>query len=117
MMVAYTTGSSPERLQNMPEAERIRFAATHASAIFSGLSDQLEGGISYCWNQDQWVRGAYAYLARGQSPSIVAEIGRPEGRIHFAGEHTSAWPGWMQGALESGYRTAKEINSRADVHG
>jgi monoamine oxidase len=35
---------------------------------------------------------------------------RPEGRIHFAGEHTSAWHGWMNGALESGNRAAEEIN-------
>ena len=117
IMCAYTTGPLAENLQNMDETERIRFAATHAGAIFTGMSGHLEGGTSYCWNQDQWARGAYAYLARGQSPSIIAEVGRPEGRIHFAGEHTSAWPGWMQGALESGYRAAEEINSRADVHG
>ncbi len=115
LMVVYTKGPEAERLQNMQEAERIRFAVTHAGAIFRGMSDQLEGGISYCWNQDPWARGAYAYLARGQSPSIVAEIAHPEGQIHFAGEHISAWPGWMQGALESGYRAATEINSRADV--
>jgi len=37
-------------------------------------------------------------------------IERPEGRVHFAGEHTSAWPYWMQGALQSGLRAAKEVN-------
>ena len=35
----------------------------------------------------------------------------PEGRIHFAGDHTSALPGWMQGALESGIRAATEVNN------
>jgi hypothetical protein len=29
--------------------------------------------------------------------------------MHFAGEHTSPWPGWMQGALESAKRVTKEI--------
>jgi monoamine oxidase len=33
-----------------------------------------------------------------------------EGRIHFAGEHTSRWTGRMQGALESGRRVVREIN-------
>jgi monoamine oxidase len=32
-----------------------------------------------------------------------------EGRTHFAGEHTSAWPGWIQGALHSGLRAAREV--------
>jgi monoamine oxidase len=38
---------------------------------------------------------------------------RPEGRLRFAGEHPSAWHGWMQGALESGYRAAREVNEVA----
>ena len=33
-------------------------------------------------------------------------------RIYFAGEHTSVWiDGWMQGALESGNRVAREVNN------
>ena len=29
--------------------------------------------------------------------------------LHFAGEHTSPWTGWMQGALESARRVVHEI--------
>jgi monoamine oxidase len=36
-------------------------------------------------------------------------IAKPEGRVYFAGEHTSPWIGWMQGALQSGLRAAREI--------
>ena len=43
---------------------------------------------------------------RGCRPAIVA----PEGRIHFAGEHTSLYHAWIQGALESGIRAAREIH-------
>jgi monoamine oxidase len=39
---------------------------------------------------------------------------RVEGRIYFAGEHTSRWPSWMQGALESGNRAAREVNDAAE---
>jgi monoamine oxidase len=39
----------------------------------------------------------------------MPEISGPEDRIHFAGEHTSPWTGWMEGALESGERAAREI--------
>jgi len=37
------------------------------------------------------------------------EIVRPEGRIHFAGEHTSVFTASMEGAIESGARAAREI--------
>jgi len=34
----------------------------------------------------------------------------PEDNIHFTGEHTSVYHGWMQGAFESAQRVIKEIN-------
>jgi monoamine oxidase len=45
----------------------------------------------------------------GQLRSLGPWIAKPEGRVHFAGEHTSPWIGWMQGALQSGLRAAREI--------
>jgi len=30
--------------------------------------------------------------------------------MHFAGEHASEYHGWMQGALVSGLRAAKEMH-------
>jgi monoamine oxidase len=41
---------------------------------------------------------------------LASYIGKPEGRIHFAGEHASDYHGWMQGALVSGLRAAREIH-------
>jgi monoamine oxidase len=41
---------------------------------------------------------------------LLGDIQKPEGRIFFAGEHTSVWHGSIEGALESGNRVAKEIN-------
>ena len=35
--------------------------------------------------------------------------GTPEPPFHFAGEHTSVWQGYMNGAVESGERAAGEI--------
>jgi monoamine oxidase len=34
--------------------------------------------------------------------------------VHFAGEHTSTrWQGFLNGAVESGQRAAREIRGRA----
>jgi monoamine oxidase len=43
--------------------------------------------------------------------SLLPHVAPPEGRVQFAGEHTSVWiDGWMQGALESGHRVVREVN-------
>src|SRR5436190_1002941 len=44
----------------------------------------------------------------------LPHIARPEGRVHFACDHTSSWPGWMNGALQSGNRAAREVNQAAE---
>ena len=62
------------------------------------------------WVSDPWARGSYAAFLPGQYTRYYGYAGRPEGRIHFAGEHTAtANQGFLEGAVESGQRTAAEI--------
>ena len=78
------------------------------------LPRQFEGGRSKSWDEDPWARGAFAILRPGDVTRLEPHIARAEGRVHFAGEHTSPWlGGWMHSALESGERVAREINETA----
>jgi len=42
---------------------------------------------------------------------MMPQLASAEDGLHFAGEHTSVWTGWMEGAFESGERTAREVLS------
>jgi monoamine oxidase len=43
-------------------------------------------------------------------PAARPLLGRPFGRVFFAGEHTSEnWQGFMNGAVESGLRVAADV--------
>lgn len=109
ILFANMTGAQARRVAAMREPERISFTVQTTEELFPGIGEHFEGGISKCWDEDEWARGGYAWFKPGQMISLMPSIARPEGRVHFAGEHTSAWPGFMQGALESGVRTAREI--------
>ena len=111
ILVSYLSGAQARRVAAMDKDERITSTLDRFEKIFPGLSENFEGGASVCWDEDEWARGAYAILKPGEMFSLLPHVARPEGRVHFAGEHASAWPGWMQGALESGNRAAKEINA------
>ena len=76
---------------------------------FPGIRSAFEKGVIHQWAQDRWSQGAFVAFAPGQMTALLPEIARPEDRVHFAGEHTSSWMGWMEGALESGERAAREI--------
>jgi monoamine oxidase len=96
------------------DASRIRFALDTMEKVHPGLAQNFEGGVAKCWDEDPWARGAYTIYMPGQLSNGWAElIEKPEGRIHFAGEHVSPYPGWIQGALWSGHRVAEAIAARS----
>ena len=65
------------------------------------------------WSADPWHRGAYSYYRVGQYTTIAGIEQVPEGRIHFAGEHTDVnQQGFLEGAVVSGQRAAREILRR-----
>ena len=65
------------------------------------------------WAADPWVKGAYAAFLPGQYTKFYGFAGKPEAPIHFAGEHTAlSNQGYMEGALETGERCAKEVMAK-----
>jgi monoamine oxidase len=112
ILQAFPISLHSRRVAAMPEKDRISFALEQVETIYPGTRENFEGGVSKCWDEDEWARGASAYYKPGQFSSLLPHVARPEGRVHFAGEHTSVWiDGWMQGALESGNRVAREVNA------
>lgn len=110
ILVAYTYEVLARRLGALAESERQRFVADLLEDVFPGLKSQLEGGVSVVWQDQPFARGAYALYGKGEMLSLSPIVARAEGRLHFAGEHASPYPGWMQGALVSGLRAAREAN-------
>lgn len=112
ILQAFPISLHSRRVTAMPEKERINFALEQVELIYPGTRENFEGGVTKCWDEDEWAKGGTAFYKPGQFSSLLPHVARPEGRIHFAGEHTSVWiDGWMQGALESGNRVAREVNA------
>ncbi len=79
------------------------------NALFPGTREVAEHGTHFAWEHQPWIGAAFA----NYNPpfSEHPELASSEGPVHFAGEHASGYRGWMQGALESGLRAAKEIDA------
>jgi monoamine oxidase len=112
ILQAFPISLHSRRLKGMTEQERVQFALEQVETVYPGTRENFEGGVAKCWDEDEWARGGTAYYKPGQFRSLLPHVARREGRVHFAGEHTSVWiDGWMQGALESGNRVAREVNA------
>jgi monoamine oxidase len=109
---AYTSGRMARQITARDPAERGPFVLEMMERLHPGIRENFEGSASYSWVSDPWVLGAAAEFKAGQLSKYCAALRQPEGRIHFAGEHTSPWNGWMNGGLESGHRVAEEIKAR-----
>jgi monoamine oxidase len=108
---SFITGSSARQVMSLGERQRLNYVLEQARKVLPAVRENFEGGASKSWDEDEWARGAWAWYRPGEMTSLLPHISRSEGRVHFAGEHTSAWPGWMQGAFESGNRVAKEVHA------
>lgn len=113
ILESYSAGERAREMTVRNEMERIQFTLEQVEKVYPGIRKNFEGGASVAWDEDRWARGAFAWFKPGQMSELLPHIARAEGRIHFAGEHTSDWPGWMQGAFQSGHRAAREINEAA----
>jgi len=111
VLEAHTGKATGSRLAAMTEDERLDFALQHLETVHPGTRAHAEGGTSWAWTEDPYARGGYSSFAPGMIFEFLPVIARPEGRIHFAGEHTSRLSASMDGALESGARAAAEVDA------
>jgi monoamine oxidase len=109
ILLGYMFEALARKVAAMGPDERIRFFLEQAEQLFPGAKDELEGGASFSWHEQPFQQGAFFNADPAETLRNIPVFAAAEGRIHFAGEHTSAWPGWIQGALHSGLRAAREV--------
>src|SRR6185369_6473141 len=113
ILMTYNRPGEAERIAAMKPDERINSTLKDLGQWFPGLPENFERGASWCWNEEEWSRGAWAFVG----PRDYVDAALPAGRIHFAGEHLSRWSSWIQGALDSSARVVKEINEAVSSAG
>jgi monoamine oxidase len=110
----------PERaaLVAFVQAEPARRWAGDTSCVLDALArwfgDEARHPVAVAttdWSAEVWSRGCpTAVIGPRALTSIGATLREPVGRVHFAGTETATeWTGYIEGALESGERAAREV--------
>jgi monoamine oxidase len=110
LLVSFLCGGTGERVGDMEPEARERYLVAEMERAHPGLEANYEGMFVHVWHKHPWAKGGLALPSPGQMTGLCIGAEKPEGRIHFAGEHLSHFSGWIQGALESGLRAVREIN-------
>ncbi len=110
ILASYTWSEDAQRWGSLKPDDRIVQALDDVAEIHPQIMKEFEVGTSWMWHDDEFAGGAFALFDPGQQTLLHNEIIKPEGRIHFAGEHASLYHAWIQGAFESGLREAAAIH-------
>jgi monoamine oxidase len=113
LLGATTGGELEQHVRRSTLEEGLAFGVDLVADAFPAIRSEFEKGMVYRWTVDPWARGAFAQYRPGQLTEVLPPLAAAEDGLHFAGEHTSPWTGWMEGALESGERVAREVLAAA----
>jgi monoamine oxidase len=107
ILTAYICGDKAVEMMSL--GDPVRAGVYELAQIFPHALDTFERGWAHNWLVDPYAHGAFSHLAPGYVLEHMEHIAPPQGRIHFAGEHTATWIGFIEGALESAERVSAEV--------
>jgi monoamine oxidase len=112
ILVGFAEGSEARKLRRLAPQDRRKAVL---SCLRSFFGDEAGLPIEYVekdWAAEEWTRGCYgAFFPPGVWTNFGHALREPEDRVHWAGSETSLeWAGYMEGAVRSGERVAKEVH-------
>ena len=92
--------------------------ADELTRYFGPEAREVVGYVEKDWGADPWSTGCITPLAPGVLSRSGPALRTPTGAIHWAGTETAeAWCGFMDGAVRSGERAAREVAAALDAEG
>lgn len=111
MVVAFIAASKAIAFLELTEQEREKVILEELEQSFGKRASQPTRLSIHTMMQEKWSGGCpVAAPLPGTWTSLGKWMRKPVGRIHWAGTETATvWSGYMEGAVNSGLRTAKEV--------
>jgi monoamine oxidase len=110
-LLGFVGGDEARRFTRLPELERRRAALASLARSFGPRALEPLDYLEVDWASEPYSRGCPVGIAPpGVLTAYGAALREPVGAIHWAGTETSTyWNGYMDGAVRSGERAAREV--------
>jgi monoamine oxidase len=110
IIVGFLEGHWARELGRVSEEERRTAVLTNFARLFGPRAASPEQYLERNWGEEEWSRGCYVgYTPPGVLTAYGPAIRAPIGPLHWAGTETATvWNGYMDGAIQSGERAARE---------
>jgi monoamine oxidase len=107
VLTALLSSNDGAALVSLPDT--VSRVIDEADRLFPGFKLMSGESVRTDWTNDPYSLGAYATFGPGELIAAWPKMRQRYGRIVLAGEHTDEFCGFMEGALRSGARVAREI--------
>jgi monoamine oxidase len=113
VILAFVEGAHARELSHLSPAERRKSVVECIARCFGPKAQSPQEFLELDWSAERYSGGCYGALL---APGVLSDYGpalrEPCGLIHFAGTETATvWAGYMDGAVRSGERVAREITA------
>ncbi|MDQ6915933.1 MAG: flavin monoamine oxidase family protein, partial [Actinomycetota bacterium] len=110
VLLGFIEGQQARLWTQRSAADRRQAVLQSFAAYFGDQALNPRQYLEMNWSTELYTRGCYVgYTPPGVLTDYGAEIRRPVGRVHWAGSETATiWNGYMEGAVRSGERAARE---------
>jgi monoamine oxidase len=110
VLLGFIEGTAARQWGRKPAPERRAAVLNNFATYFGAAAQKPTAYYEMNWSTETWTRGCYTgYMPPGVLLDFGKALREPVGRIHWAGTETSPiWAGYMDGAVRSGQRAAKE---------
>jgi monoamine oxidase len=111
VLLGFIEATDGRRSLGLTPAQRKAAVLDSFARYFGAAARSPRAYIEMSWATELYSGGCYGgYLAPGVLSDYGEMIRKPHGRVHWAGTETSDyWAGYMDGAVRSGERAAKEV--------
>ncbi|MTF37577.1 flavin monoamine oxidase family protein [Cyanobacterium aponinum] len=108
----YLNGTNKDAMLKLPKTERAKAVLEQFRQDMPDLFDEVVTLDDFAWGEQPWIKASFGGPPLGGS-WMIREWLTPEGLIYFAGDFTTMKSGWVEGAIESGLRAARQIDPLA----
>jgi len=112
----YLNGLNAEALLSRPRETRATEVVDEFQNDMPDIFDEVLLIRDFAWTEQPWIKASFGSPPLGGG-WMVGEWAKPEDRIYFAGDFTTLKSGWVEGAIESGLRAARQIDNEAKPEG
>jgi len=111
IMMGFVLGNQAKAFAQLTPQERKESVLNTFARFYGEKARHPVQYLDHSWAEEEFTRGCYAGLMpTGAWTSVGKALREPVGKIHWAGTETSdVWNGYIEGAIRSGERVAREI--------